>query len=188
VRRASPVVILACGVLAAGCGDSRAPVPSLTQPASPGGFRTLRFQAAGVSFSSPRSWSSVPQRAPLVTVVTSGSAVISLWRYARPTAPPSSGALLTAARATLFGAIRSRQQAVRVLGSRLTRVGGAPAIEFEAVERIGDGTRQVLSTHVFAPRSEVVLEEYAPPALFTRLRRGVFVRVRNSLALLAAAR
>ena len=188
MRRASPVVILACGVLAAGCGDSRAPVPNLTHPAPPGGFRTLRFPSAGVSFSSPRSWPSVPQRSPLVTVIASGSAVISLWRYARPAAAPSSGSLLAAARATLVGAIRSRQPTARVLRSRLTRIGGAPAIEFEAVERVGGGTRQVLSTHVFAPRSEVVLEEYAPPALFTSLRHTVFARVRRSLALLAAAR
>ncbi|HEY2161434.1 MAG TPA: hypothetical protein VGH24_09020 [Solirubrobacteraceae bacterium] len=183
----SPVV-LACVVLAAACGNSRAPVPSLTRPAAPDGFRTLRFPSAGVSFSSPRSWPSIPQRVPMVAVVASGSAVISLWRYARVAPPPSSSALLAAARATLFGAIRARQGSVRVVGSRLTRVSGAPAIEFHAVERFGGATRQVLSTHVFAPRSEVVLEEYAPPALFRTLRYPVFAPVRHSFALLAATR
>lgn len=183
VRRASAVVVLGCLVLPAGCGNSRTPVPSLTRPASPDGFRTLRFPSAGVSFSAPRNWGSIPQRPPLVTVVASGNAVISLWQYARAAPPPASSALLAAARSSLLHAVRAHQGSVQVLGSSLTRISGAPAIELDAVERIAGGTRQVLSTHVFARGAEIVLEEYAPPVLFRRLRYPVFATVRHSLAL-----
>jgi hypothetical protein len=46
VRRTAAVVVLGC-LPAAGCGDSRAPVPSLTRPAAAGGYRTHSFPGAG---------------------------------------------------------------------------------------------------------------------------------------------
>jgi hypothetical protein len=175
----------ACIGLIAGCGNARTKVPSLARPAATGSFRTLRFPAAGVSFSAPSSWPVIPQQAPLVTVVASGNAVIALWRYPRSDSPPASASLLGAARTALFAAVRAQQGSVRVIGSRTTRIGGAPAIEFDASERIGGQPRRVLSTHVFAGGAEVVLEEYAPPGVFPRLRHAVFARVRHSLTVLA---
>lgn len=185
MRRAPAVVVLGC-LLAAGCGNSRTAVPSLTRPAEPGGYRTLRFPAAGVSISAPASWPMITERPPLLTVVTSGNAVIALWRYPRTEAPPASASALSTARASLFGAVRARQGSVRVINSRTARIDGAPAIEFTAVERIAGLRRQVLSTHLFTARGEVVLEEYAPPALFKSIRRPLFARVRSSLAVIGA--
>jgi hypothetical protein len=140
-----------------------------------------------VSLSVPRSWSVIPQRAPQLTEVSSGSAVIALWRYRRGEPPPVSARALAAARAALFDAIRTRQRSVRVIGSRLARVDGVQAIEFDALERVGGQLRQVLSTHLFERAGELVLEEYAPPALFKAIRHPVLARVRSSLAITGPA-
>jgi hypothetical protein len=182
VRYPTAVAIAACIGLVAGCGNARTRVPSLTRPAATGGFHTLRFPAAGVSFSAPRNWQVISQQPPLVTVVASGNAVIALWRHLGGHPAPGSEALLRAARTSLFAAVRARQGSVRVIGSRTTHITGAPAIEFNATETIGGRLRQVLSTHVFADGAEVVLEEYAPPEIFPKLRHAVFARVRHSLA------
>jgi hypothetical protein len=187
VRRPTAVVIAACIALVAGCGNARTRVASLTRPAATDGFRTLRFPGAGVSFSAPRNWQVISQQAPLVTVVASGNAVIALWRYPRTGPPPTSDSLLAAARTSLFAAVHARQRSVRVIGSRTTRVTGAPAIEFDATEVLGGHSRRVLSTHVFTAGAEIVLEEYAPPAVFPKLRRLVLARVRHSLAIVPAA-
>jgi hypothetical protein len=187
VRLSSAAVLAGCAWLLAGCGNSRTPVPSLTRPAAPGGLHTLRFPAAGVSFSAPRNWQVIAEQAPLVTVVASGDAVIALWRYPRSGPPPDSQALLTAARSSLLAAIHSRQSAVRVLGSHTTTIDGAPTIEFDATETINGRPRRVLSTHVFAGRGEIVLEEYAPPSLFAELHHALFASVRRSLAITPAS-
>lgn len=183
VLRRLAVAIAACAGLAAGCGNSRTPVPALARPAAVDGFRTLRFGAEGVSVSVPRSWSVIPQRAPQLAEVSSGSAVIALWRYRRVEPPPVSAPALATARAALFDAIRMRQRSVRLVGSRLARVDGAPAIEFDALEHVGGQLMQVLSTHLLERGGELVLEEYAPPAVFKAIRRDVLARVRGSLAI-----
>ena len=163
-------------------------MPSLTRSAPPGGYRTLQFPAAGVSIAAPQSWRVIPVRPPLLTTVASGDAVIALWRYPRTAPPPDTEASLAAARSSLLRAVHARQRTVRVVGSRITRVDGAPAIEFDALETIGGKSRQVLSTHVFQPTGEVVLEEYAPPGLLRQIRHPLFAQVRGSLALIAPRR
>ena len=185
-RRLAAALAIACAGCVAGCGNSRTIVPSLSRPAAVGGFRTLSFSAAGITVDAPAGWTVAPQRAPLVAIVGSGDAVIVLWRYPRAAPSPSSAAELAAARASLFRAVHARQGSVRVLASRLARIDGRPAIEFDALESVAGRSRRVLSTHVFTDRAEVVLEEYAPPARFTRLRHPVFARVRHSLALTGA--
>jgi len=135
----------------------------------------------------PRSWPVIPQRAPQLAEVSSGSAVIALWRYPRVESPPVSAPALATARAALFDAIRSRQRSVRVVRSRLARVDGAPAIEFDALERVGGQLREVLSTHLFERGGELVLEEYAPPPVFKAIRHPVLARVRGSLAITGPA-
>ena len=96
--------------------------------------------------------------------------MIALWRYPRSGPPPGSEAALAAARVTLLNAIHARQGTVQAVGSRITRIDGAPTIEFDALETIAGARRQALSTHVFQPTGEVVLEEYAPPRLLRRIR------------------
>jgi hypothetical protein len=62
-------------------------------------------------------------------------------------------------------------------------VDGYPAIELDAFERINGRPRRVRSTHVFTGSSEVVLDEYAPAALFHSVDHAVFSPLKRSLHL-----
>jgi hypothetical protein len=121
-----------------------------------------------------------------VVTVQSGAAVVALWRFARPQGVPSGAGALSRARASLIAAVRGRDRTLKLLGSSLSRVDGAGAIELNAIERIAGRPRQVSSTHVYVRGAELVLDEYAPPAQFAAVERAVFARVRRSLALLQA--
>jgi hypothetical protein len=178
--------VLACVGIVGGCGNSRTPVPSLNRPAAARHFHVLRFPGAGLAISAPAGWPVTPQRAPLLTVVASGNAVIALWRYPRREPIGASAASLAAARASLLRAIRARERSARVLDARITHLDRVPAIEIDALERVAGSLRRVLSTHVYAGRSELVLEEYAPPMLFSTIGVPVFARVRGSLTIAGA--
>jgi hypothetical protein len=130
---------------------------------------------------SPRAWNTVPAQAPQVTLITSGGAVIALWRYPRSGPLPSSAGELRSALQRLIVSARAREPKLRLIGSKIETVGGHPALELDTVQQIGPSLRQVSSTHVFSPAAEVVLEEYAPTALFPSVERSVFAPVRRSL-------
>lgn len=166
------------------CGTSRSAAPSLLRPAPPGGFRTLSYPGLGIRLAAPRAWSVLRERAPLLGVITSATAVIALWRYPRNGIPPT-GAALAATRRALIAAARARQPGLKVLASRLRAVGRYPAVELDVIERIGGLLRRVRSTHVFAPGEEIVLDQYAPVALFHAVDHAVFSPVRRSLVLAA---
>jgi hypothetical protein len=172
---------------AAGCGYSRAPAPSLGIPAPPQGFRLLSFPTIGVSLSAPSNWITVAERPPLVTVLTSGDAVIALWRYARVAPPPAGRAGLGSAIHALIAQVRSRQPQVRVIRTAIVHLGGASGIELDALERIKDQLRRIRSTHLYAGQQEIVLEQYAPPAVFHIVDHAVFSPVRHSLRVTSAA-
>jgi len=181
--------VLACPLLALpGCGNSRTPVPDISQAAAPQGFRTLALHQAGVSLAAPRNWTATGQAAPLVVTVNSGPAVIALWRFARAGPPPAAPAARRRARRALLATIRARDRTVTVLSSAATRVAGAPAVVVAARERIGGHLRRVISTHVYIPGAELVLDEYAPPSQYRAVAARVFAPVRRSLALLPGDR
>jgi hypothetical protein len=144
----------------------------------------MRYPEAGVQLTTPRNWMSAGGHPPLVALITSGPAVISLWRYPQSRPGPQTAAALRRAEHRLIAAARSRDRSLRVLDAALTTVDGEPAVEVETVQRIGASTRRVQSTHVYRPGEEVVLEEYAPLSLFDFLERSVFSVVRRSLTAL----
>jgi hypothetical protein len=182
-------LLLACPLLAlAGCGNSRTPVPDISRPAPPQGFRTLTLSHAGVSLATPANWIVTGQSAPLVVTLNSGPAVVALWRFARSGPPPTTAAALGRARRSLITAVRGRDRAVSVVGSAETRVAGAGAVALQVRERIDGHLRRVLSTHVYIPGAELVLDEYAPPPQYAAVARSVFAPVLRSLALLPAGR
>jgi hypothetical protein len=180
VPRWELVVPLACLGLVAGCGNSRPAAADPGRPAQVTRYRTLTFPAAGAAFSAPANWSVIAGRAPLIAVVASGDAVISVWRYPRSPSPSDSARSLASRMASLR-AIYSRRPSARVRGTRMLQVDGAPAIEVDALERVAAGAEQLVSTHVYAGRSEVVLDEYAPSSLFAGPAAPVFARARRSL-------
>jgi hypothetical protein len=183
-RRAAGLAAAAVVVLLAGCG-SLTPAPQLLTPSGAGGLQVNRYPVAGFKLGMPRNWTPVSVRPPLVALVTSGSAVISLWRYPRSGAPPGTPAQLHGALGRLIAAARSRDHTLRVVGSSTATVAGLPAAQLETVQQIGRAIRQVQSTHVYGRGEELVLEEIAPVGLFSSLDRSVFAPVRRSLTPLA---
>ncbi len=176
------MAITACLLAAlAGCGNSRTRVPSLTTPAAPTGFRPLAFPAAGLSLKAPQNWNVTAGHGRLITTVSSGDAVIALWRFPSSGPAPVGAAALRQAAQQLISAARARDPGMRMIASQVTRIGGVPAIELDAVEQIAGHSRQVRSSHLFEPHDEVVLEEYAPPQLFPGVDQAVFVPLRRSL-------
>lgn len=165
-----------------GCGESRAPLPNAYLPASPHSLRAfahLSFPAIGVSFYAPREWARL-ERSQTV-LIASGSAVISLRRYA-PSVPASS---LAQARGRLIAAAQARDPTLQLIRSKLTRIAGVNAIVLDALETIGGARRRVRSLHVFTPGAEIVIEEYAPLALFRVVDHYVFSPLDHTLRLLS---
>jgi hypothetical protein len=180
--------MLVCALVAlGGCGNSRTPVPSSVTPAAPSGFRTLTFAGQGIALRVPRNWSVAPVRGPLVSTAISGSAVVALWRFARSSPPRASPQALRRIERELLDAARARDPALRVFSATVATIGGAPAVELDALERIAGSARRVRSTHLYERHAELVLDEYAPPRLFHAVDHAVFSPVKRSLSPLPAA-
>lgn len=173
----------AAGLLAAaalaGCGDSRTGVPNFAHVANPAPFREISDSAGGVRLWVPSDWSVLKLRPPLLDVITSGPAVIALWRYARP--PSSLPVALPLARQEMLRSARRRDPGLSLIRSAFIKVDGYDAVVLDTLERIGQSLRQDRSIHVYSPGAEVVLEEYAPPDLFHSVDHTVFSPVRRSL-------
>jgi hypothetical protein len=179
--------LLAGSAVLAGCGNSRTPVPTVTAPAAPSSFHRLAFRSIGLTLRAPRNWSVGAGKGSLVTTVSSGTAIVALWRYRRTSPAPRGDAALAAARARLLAEARGREPGLRLLRSRIVSVDGVPAVELDAIERIGGRPRRVRSLHVFRRRGELVLEEYAPAGVFRGVDRAVFAPLKRSLTLGAPA-
>jgi hypothetical protein len=180
-----PAGVLVIVLVLAGCGTSRPAVPSLLTPAAPSGFRTLGYPRAHVALRAPRNWTLLGERAPMVAVISSGPAEITLWSFSDSATPPAGGSGLAAARTALIAAARRRQPGLRVLRSSLVTVGGRGTVELDVLERLQGRLRRVRSMHIYLPGSELVLEEIAPPARFHSVDHLVFSPVKRSLRLLA---
>ena len=159
-------------------------MPDTARAAPAHGFRTLTLSRAGVSLATPDNWTVTGQGAPLVVTLNSGPAVVALWRWRRPGAPPTTVTALSRARHALLAAVRAKGRGVTVLGSGETRVSGARAIVLAARERINGEVRRVISTHVYVRGSEFVLDEYAPSSQYAAVAGSVFAPVLRSLTLL----
>jgi hypothetical protein len=179
VLKVAAVMLLSAAF--AGCGNSRTPVPNLSTPVAPNGFRTLTFRAAGLELQAPSNWVVSAGRGRLVTVLSSGAAVVALWRFPRSSAPPSSFFALQDAAQVLVDSDRARDPGLRLISTNVTRIDGVPAVEINAVEQIAGHTRRVRSSHLYMAHAEIVLDEYAPPQLFPRVARAVFTPVNSSL-------
>jgi hypothetical protein len=182
------LAVIIPALLQAGCGNSRTPVPSLTRPAAPDGFRRVAYPQAGIQFEVPRDWAVAAERAPLIATVSSGPATVAVWRYIRPKPPDSAGvtAQLGAARAALIAAAEARAPTLRVIRARTVTLADLPTVVLDATERVAGNPRRVRSIHMFAPGLEIVIEEYAPPTLFHTVDRAVFSPLKRSLALIWA--
>jgi hypothetical protein len=187
-------LVLCCSLLpVGGCGNSRTPVPDLSQPVQPSSFRTLRYSGSttalglkrswSIEFGAPSNWSIVQRKPPVVTVVTSGDAVVALWRYGRKAPVPAGAEAYARARQQLIDVAHMRDRLLQLISAKTVRVSGDPGIELDALETVGGQRRRVRSTHMFVPGGELVLDEYAPLSVFHTVDDAVFSPLKRSLRL-----
>lgn len=160
-------------------------MPNPLTPAPPSGFRTLGYPSSGIAFQAPTNWSVATEKAPLVAIIDSGSAVVAVWRYSRAAAPPAPGSALNQAKGALIAAARARDSSLQVIRSSIVKVDGVGGVELDAIERIDGQVRRVRSTHVFVSGAELVVDEYAPPTVFHAVDHAVFSPLKRSLRLSA---
>jgi hypothetical protein len=172
----------------AGCGNARTPVPDYSRFQAPTGHRLVPLPRAGLELQAPANWLTELGSAPLIAVISSGPATISVWRYQRRPPPPASATELSRTRAQLIGAAQARDPTLRVIRTKVAQIDRAQAIELDAVERIAGQQRRVRSIHMFLAGAELVLEEYAPVDQFHAVDHAVFSPLKRSLRLIGVTR
>ena len=174
--------VAAIPVAVAGCGNQPLQPPDLTAlgKARP----TARFVAGGgaVTFRYPRSWVPDQGTPPRVAGLGSGSALVSVYAYPRGDTGTSRAAIL-AARKRLLGSLQQRAPGFLVKTTRLIRVDGSPAVQIRGRGIVGSGPVATLSTHVYEPRVEWVIDAYATPDRFDAAERIAFAPLLRSIHL-----
>jgi hypothetical protein len=171
----------------AGCGGGATAVPDVGTAKSPARWTPASFADAGVRLRVPANWSTKAAVSPQVAAVSSGRAAVALWRYPRAEPPPAGRGQLADARRALLRAVRRRDRTFRLARSSTTSVHGAPAIVVVGAQTMNGQRMGVRSTHLFAQRSEVVVDAFAPPAQFGVLDRTVFRPLSSSVRIGAAS-
>jgi hypothetical protein len=156
----------------------------LTTPATPSAFRTVSLRG-GIRLKAPLNWTVGPGKGSLVATISSGTAIVAVWRYPRSAQPPAP-ASLSSARTTLIHEAKSQDPGLQMIRSSITTIDGHGAIELDAFEQVGGEQRRVRSTHVFETGAELVLDEYAPAELFHVVDHTVFSPLKRSLVLASA--
>ncbi len=177
------LALLAAGVLAAGCGNARTPPPDADTPGSPFGFSQRKIDDAGLALRVPNGWRVTEGSPPQVIASSTGTAVLSVWRYPRSEPLPASEAELQAALDNLTDAAKARDPGLRVRDSEVTEIDDRPAVEIVAKGTIAGRERVVHSVHVYAFDSEYVIDAYARPRDFGRVDEEVFEEVLESIEL-----
>jgi hypothetical protein len=120
----------------------------------------------------------------MVATVSSGAAIVAVWRYQRTAPTPATSAALDQTRAGLIRAAQGSDPSLRVIRSHLGRLHGAPTVILDAVEQISGHERRVRSIHMFGSGAEFVADEYAPTSVFAAVDHIVFSPLRRSLTLI----
>jgi hypothetical protein len=184
VRRAALAVPLAVLALT-GCGNDRTPVPDVSHADPPRGYRKVVLKDAGVRFTAPFNWQNLDPQGRRAGGIRSKTATLAVWRYPRSEPLPATESALEEVKGLLVDRVKARDPSFELRSSRVTRRGGADAIELVGSQEIAGLPFDVRSTHVFKAGAEVVLDAYAPPADFARVDRTVFRPVLKSLRVTA---
>ena len=191
-RRTNSCLLCLLGVAAllggtlAGCGNSRTPVPRFGAPAPPNGVRLLPLPAGGVLLQVPRTWVRRPvrhrrcwPRSPPAPRRWRCGAIAA----ARPP-PIGRGRPGAGPGARCWRAARRRDPTLQPIRVAVITLAGQGAVELDAFEHINGQLRRVRSVHVYQPGRELVLDAYAPPAIFHAVDHAVFSPVKRSLRFL----
>jgi hypothetical protein len=185
VRRALPFALLiVVATLAAGCGAQRTAVPDASRPGPPFGFEPVTLEVAGIALGAPRGWNYSEPGAPQhVLSISTGTGVISAWRYPRSEPLPSTPDQLEAALENLLAAARARDPDLLVLDQGTGALDGQPAVDLTVSTEIAGRRRTVHSVHAYAFGAEVVVDAYAGPRDFFRVNAQTFAPVIDSIEL-----
>ena len=181
MRRLAACALAVTLPLAAGCGNDRVQSGSIFD-AKPGRFtRALSYPEAGLKMQVPKEFDVKDSTAPELFRASFQASFISSFAYRRKEQLPKSPDELSAARRRLVDAAKKRDRTFRLKSSRLTKVGGAPAIELLGDQTIFKSRLRLRSLHVYKGKGEYVVELVAPVAAFARLDRSSFPAIRRSL-------
>jgi len=175
-----PIAILIAAAIG-GCGDSRTVSPTLSRPAAPTGSTPHAFPTLGLDFRSATNWSYETGRLPLVAMMSSGQALVSIWRYPRGQVLPRDLAQLRRARHALVRAAQARDPTFVAQDARILTLDGQPAIELKAQETVQGQPRTVRSVHVYAHGAEFVVDALAPAPYFPVADASLFVPLLGTL-------
>ena len=160
-------------VACAGCGNARSEAIGLGQLAPP--LSLVNFTAPGgdVSFGHPSSWTVTAAPPPEVAQISSGSAVATVYAYARTDLSLTrSGA--EASRQRLLRSLAQRAPSFQVESSRLRRVDGAEAVEIVGHGKIAGHEVRTKSVHVYKGAAEYVIDAYSRPRVFRQAESEAF--------------
>lgn len=183
--RLRSLALLAAAFLAAasGCGYERSKPPDVATPEPPASFQKRSFKKEGLALKAPANWRPTLGQAPLVVTFTSGRATLAVWRYPRSERLPKDRIEVAKVLPALLEAARGRDPALRVSKKRLVTVDGVPGVALTGSETILGQRRRVRSVHLYTDGAEIVIDAFAPPAVFARIDRQVFRTVVRSVTL-----
>ncbi|MBA3302219.1 MAG: hypothetical protein H0T15_10190 [Thermoleophilaceae bacterium] len=179
MRRLAPLLIAAA--LLAGCGMERQPASDQLTVRAPSGTAPHVLRSAGMRFDTPANWDFGTAKRPRAFTLGSGRATITGWAYRRKEPLPLTGPELADARKRLLERIAYRNNTFKPSGSRTTRIAGHPAVVVEGVQTIYGQSLRTRSAHVFADRTEYVIDALGPAESFPTVEGEVLEPLLRSL-------
>lgn len=168
----------------AGCGNDVTAPPDTRTPEPPRGTREVELEDAGVAFTAPFNWPTLPAEGRRAGGIQSRRATVAVWRYERSEPLPETGAELREVQRLLVDRVRERDPSFELRRARRVRRGGARAIELVGRQTIAGRRFGVRSSHIFHDGAEIVVDAYAPSEHFERVDRTVVEPLMESLELL----
>lgn len=175
MRVALATLALTTVVALAGCGNEPSKPPAVTTPQAAFGWVDYGVPGQGVAFQRPTAWRITPGNAPLLATLSSGLATISIWRYPRNEALPTTEEELTVAKDALVAAAKAKDPSFEVIKAKGTRAAHHPAVVIIADETVSGQPRRVRSTHIYAASSEVVVDAFAPADQYAKVEEGIII-------------
>jgi hypothetical protein len=128
----------------------------------------------GIGFDTAPSWSVNGGVRPHISTITSGGATVAIWLFPRSERLPKGQAELSRALTSLTAAAKRHDPTFRRIGGRTLKIDGRPAVEIRSGDRAGGKQRATRTTHIYAYRAEIVVDQFTTPTDFARADRILF--------------
>lgn len=177
------VLLAALCLVAGGCGNERTPVPEIGSPGQRLGDNPLVDARGGYRLIAPAGWNVAAGTAPLVSTISSGPVIVSIFRYPRTEPLPKTKEQLDRAITDLVAAAKARDPSFNVLKTARFRVDDRPGIQVRGTQTVAGLPRTVRSTHVYAFDGELVIDMLAPTEDFKAIDALYFLPLLRSIDL-----